>query len=250
MKALQRRSQKTRMTWPRFSRLGRRLAAQSPEHASVPRPTLCRYSPKVGAQCGSSARWGLCGGRGAILVPTAIATARTHAGRGSAVDSWLRWEATMAGRNWQILAVALSVSLTCLLACGTAAPPSPSPTSTAPTIRPSQVQGSVLPSIAVIEAVVRASPITYTGPCPATITFSARISVASAGIVSYRFIRSDAALAPVATLIFRAPGSMTVITTWQLGGPGLPTYTGWEAVRVLNPPGFESPHATFTMTCG
>src|SRR5262249_32771959 len=50
---------------------GRRLAAYCPEHAPVPRPTLCRHSPKVGAQCGSPARWDLCGGRGAILVPTA-----------------------------------------------------------------------------------------------------------------------------------------------------------------------------------
>ena len=51
----------------------RRLAAQSPQHAPVPRPPLCRHSPKVEAQCGSSARWDLCGGRGAISVPTAIA---------------------------------------------------------------------------------------------------------------------------------------------------------------------------------
>jgi len=41
---------------------GCRLAAQHPEHAPVPRPTLCRHSLKVGAQCGSSARWDLCGG--------------------------------------------------------------------------------------------------------------------------------------------------------------------------------------------
>jgi RNA-directed DNA polymerase len=51
---------------------GHRLAAQSPEYAPVPKSTLRRHSPKVGAQCGSSARWDLCGGRGAILVPTAI----------------------------------------------------------------------------------------------------------------------------------------------------------------------------------
>jgi len=50
-----------------------RLVAQSPQHAPIPRSTLCRHSPKVGAQCGNSARWDLCGGRGAISVPTAIA---------------------------------------------------------------------------------------------------------------------------------------------------------------------------------
>src|SRR5262249_29472602 len=43
---------------------GRRLAAQRPQYASLPRPTLCRHSREVGAQCGSSARWDLCGGRG------------------------------------------------------------------------------------------------------------------------------------------------------------------------------------------
>ena len=51
---------------------GSRLAAQRPEHAPLPRTALRRHSPKVGAQCGSPARWDLFGGRGAILVPTAI----------------------------------------------------------------------------------------------------------------------------------------------------------------------------------
>jgi hypothetical protein len=51
---------------------GSRLAAQRPEHAPLPRTALCRHPPKVGAQCGNPARWDLCGGRGAILVPTAI----------------------------------------------------------------------------------------------------------------------------------------------------------------------------------
>src|SRR5215471_16772596 len=35
------------------------------------RPAICRHSPEVGAVCGKAARTDLCGGRGAISVPTA-----------------------------------------------------------------------------------------------------------------------------------------------------------------------------------
>ncbi len=33
--------------------------------------TLRRHSSEVGAQCGNSARWDLCGGRSVMIVPTA-----------------------------------------------------------------------------------------------------------------------------------------------------------------------------------
>jgi hypothetical protein len=35
-------------------------------------PTLCRHSPKVGAQCVNCARWDLCGGYRVTGIPTAI----------------------------------------------------------------------------------------------------------------------------------------------------------------------------------
>src|SRR5258707_1143555 len=47
-----------------------RFAAR-PRDASLPGSALRRHSPKVGAQCGSSARWDLCGGPPARAVPTA-----------------------------------------------------------------------------------------------------------------------------------------------------------------------------------
>src|SRR5215510_7026231 len=64
----------------------RRLVAQSPQHAPIPRSTLCRHPPKVGAQCGSSARWDLSGGRGAISGPTAILTSRSEMRKGPVPD--------------------------------------------------------------------------------------------------------------------------------------------------------------------
>ena len=47
------------------------VAAASPCDASLPGGALRRHTPKVGAQCGSPARWDLCGGPPARAVPTA-----------------------------------------------------------------------------------------------------------------------------------------------------------------------------------
>ena len=40
-------------------------------HTSNRKTAICRHSPEVGAVCGKAARTDLCGGRGAISVPTA-----------------------------------------------------------------------------------------------------------------------------------------------------------------------------------
>ena len=108
---------------------------------------------------------------------------------------------------------------------------------------------SPTPSVVVVES-VQANPTAYRGPCPYTITFSARITVTGGpGAISYRFIRSDSAQGPVRTLTFKEPGSADVRDTWQLGLPGF-RYSGWEAVRIVSPPpGSDSPHANFTISC-
>lgn len=112
------------------------------------------------------------------------------------------------------------------------------------------VQPTPPPTSSYVLVSVQADPPAYRGPCPATIAFSARIAVTGApGVVSYRFIRSDSALGPARTLIFREAGSMDVRDTWSLGLPGF-RYSGWEAVRIVSPaPGSESPHANFTISC-
>jgi hypothetical protein len=50
----------------------RRLASETQNPSSLARPALCRYSPKVGAQCVNCARWDLCGGHRVTGIPTAI----------------------------------------------------------------------------------------------------------------------------------------------------------------------------------
>lgn len=104
-----------------------------------------------------------------------------------------------------------------------------------------------------ITATLKASPESYSGKCPATIRFEGKITVTGVTRpvkVQYKFIRSDGALAPVETLVFERDGSKKVSTTWTLGGPGLPTYSGWEAIRIVYPQELDSDHAEFSVNCG
>ena len=124
-----------------------------------------------------------------------------------------------------------------------------SPTTPTLTARPTAPVSSSAPSVLISEVFLRADPFDYSGTCPIRITLSGRISVSrGSGTVSYRFIRSDGASAPVQTVNFTGPGSMDVTNAWQLGGPGF-TYSGWEAIRLLDPQQVDSAHATFRVVC-
>ncbi len=102
----------------------------------------------------------------------------------------------------------------------------------------------------VVEAFLRADPFDYSGPCPATITFSGRIStIGGSGRVSYKFLWSDGASSPVQTLTFDSPGSKDVSETWTLGGSNLPTFSGWAALQILEPQELPSEQASFTLRC-
>jgi hypothetical protein len=70
LKALRRRSQKTRVDWTRMVRI--RKGWLPPVRVMHPFPEA-RFAatPKVGAQCGNPARWDLRGGPPARAVPTA-----------------------------------------------------------------------------------------------------------------------------------------------------------------------------------
>ncbi len=94
-----------------------------------------------------------------------------------------------------------------------------------------------------------ASPAHYVGPCPGTIKFTGWISSSIQGPVKYQWFRSDGATGPVETLFFEKAGRRPISTTWTLGGPGLPSYAGWEAVHILSPAGADSNKAFFTLKC-
>ena len=104
----------------------------------------------------------------------------------------------------------------------------------------------------VITANLRAAPANFSGQCPATIRFNGEINVqgiTSPLRVQYKFIRSDGALAPIETLVFERNGSKPVSNTWTLGGAALPSYSGWQAIKILYPQELESNRAAFRVEC-
>lgn len=128
---------------------------------------------------------------------------------------------------------------------------SASPPATQQTSAPAPAEtSSAPPAFRVVEVILRADPGEYVGPCPVTITFSGRISVAGGGgTVSYKFLRSDGASAPIQTLVFDEPGSKDVTDTWTLGGDSLPSFSGWQAIQIFDPEELTSNEATFSFTC-
>lgn len=101
----------------------------------------------------------------------------------------------------------------------------------------------------IAEVMLRADPFNYSGPCPVTINFSGRISVVGGGgQVSYKFLRSDGASAPVQTLEFTSSGSREVSTTWRLGGQGQ-SFNGWQSIKTFDPGEKQSNKATFQIRC-
>ena len=105
----------------------------------------------------------------------------------------------------------------------------------------------------VITARLKAVPESFSGKCPTTVRFEGVITVRNITNpplkVQYRFTRSDGALAPVETLNFTGDGTKNVSTTWTLGGPSLPSYSGWQAIRVLYPQEVDSNKADFRIEC-
>jgi hypothetical protein len=105
-----------------------------------------------------------------------------------------------------------------------------------------------------ITARLNANPAAYSGKCPATIKFDGEISVRGLTrgplTVTYEFIRSDGAKdTHPKTLTFQKDGSQPVSTSWTLGGDKLPTFSGWQAVKVMAPLPVESNRASFTLKC-
>lgn len=104
-----------------------------------------------------------------------------------------------------------------------------------------------------IKASLKADPVSFSGNCPAVIKFKGEISVKNISRpplkVQYKFIRSDGAFAPIETLMFDKDGSKRVETTWTLGGKDLPSYSGWEAIKIVYPQDVESNKAEFKIEC-
>jgi hypothetical protein len=97
---------------------------------------------------------------------------------------------------------------------------------------------------------VEASPTEYNGVCPGTIKFNSKIQANGAGRVKYTWLRNDGATAPVEYVDFTEAGIKYVSTTWTLGDAiVLPSYSGWQQIKILSPNEMISNQATFKLTC-
>jgi hypothetical protein len=107
----------------------------------------------------------------------------------------------------------------------------------------------------VLSASVQADPAEYTGHCPVTITFTARIAIdADPGIVRFHWLSSDGAVSPQDTVTFAGSRGMEVHSTWRVDPKRLPTHAGWSSIQIDDPPttlpgGPTATHAAFAFTC-
>jgi len=92
--------------------------------------------------------------------------------------------------------------------------------------------------------VISVDPNIYSGVCPTTVNFLATITASGPGVVTYRWERSDGAIAPVQSLTFAGAGALMVSTSWTRGGG-----TGWQRLHVLTPNDGQSGQINFTLTC-
>jgi hypothetical protein len=84
----------------------------------------------------------------------------------------------------------------------------------------------------------------FTGPCPKTIQFFGTIAANGPGLVTYRWDRSDGAIAPMQTITFISAGTQTVTNLWTRGEGN-----GWQRLHVLTPNDAISSQIDFAMTC-
>ncbi|OPG12992.1 hypothetical protein [Microbispora sp. GKU 823] len=100
----------------------------------------------------------------------------------------------------------------------------------------------------VAAAAVSASPATYRGACPTTVTFTGTIQVSrTPAKVYYRWIDSGTGEGRLESLFFAAGGPRSRQVTLPLA-VGSST-AGWKAIRIVNAGGRDSGRAAYTVTC-
>jgi len=89
----------------------------------------------------------------------------------------------------------------------------------------------------------------YTGKCPGTLHWSARITVVNPPVtVKYEWIRSDGAKSPAKQILIRGTEGIIGGDSWQLGGDG-EKITLWERVHVFSPNQVYSNVGSVKVTC-
>ena len=98
---------------------------------------------------------------------------------------------------------------------------------------------------------IHATPGAWVGPCPGTITFTAKVMGMPGDTVTVNWNRSDSATGTAETVVLDENGHATVTMTWTLGGDDLSEYEGWASLTATWPDGTEvtSREAKFKVKC-
>ncbi|HEV2687317.1 MAG TPA: hypothetical protein VGV35_02150 [Bryobacteraceae bacterium] len=84
------------------------------------------------------------------------------------------------------------------------------------------------------------------GNCnPTRLHFNGRINATGPMDVTYQWIRSDNASAPIKVLHFVRSGPLTINYDWTIRGSA----KGWVAFKIISPQQIESRHVAFTINC-
>jgi len=110
--------------------------------------------------------------------------------------------------------------------------------------------GAATPNFFAVTSVdILVSPNPYTGKCPVTLRFTARITTSAAGSVTYFWEGEDGSKSPTQSIQYSEAGTQTASWDRTLGGgPGF-TYTGWEKIFIDNPNHQTFPLSNFVINC-
>lgn len=102
------------------------------------------------------------------------------------------------------------------------------------------------PAFRVVKATLRATPATYSGPCPAEIQFKAKISVTGGkGTVVFNIASSDGSPAPSVRFVFDKPGMKDTLYSWRCHE----SFMGWQQLVILEPNKIKSNQAEVAIMC-
>ncbi|MBM2620587.1 hypothetical protein JIG36_34305 [Actinoplanes sp. LDG1-06] len=104
-------------------------------------------------------------------------------------------------------------------------------------------------SVALGAATVSPAPQKATCAEGLTMTFVQPVSLNEPGRLTYRWLRSDQAIAPDKHLDFMSAGTQAITTTWQRWGEAGEVIDGWQQLEVLAPDAQKGERITFREVC-
>jgi hypothetical protein len=101
----------------------------------------------------------------------------------------------------------------------------------------------------VTAASLAVSPADFSGPCPHTFTFTARITVNMPGTVRWKILTGDGTLGGEESTVFAAAGTQTQVRSHAIGADRRSVPDGWARLVILSPGSLQSASAAFALNC-